>query len=298
MSSWLAGFFARKAATKVAEIVGVDRNDSNIIKLPWWYSLCHGFSTLFFGFLLLVPFFVPEAEVLGNQKSMTLFIIINIVFWFFMIILFFHFLLYKIVIEKDHIRFRRIFFYRKYYYKNIYIYGSGSHSYYFLYYGKRYLTRLSYQLDNVETLFDFYRNYFMTTGIIEPQGPQGYIKQSRIWLLCALIFQALAILMMGVSYVAFEEGFYYMFLLEIPVLLLLLYYLVWSVKFDKQELIYRNFIGIKRRYPIKSLSYQMTNGGYWIKKGGKRICYLWMILNSDELLKKIKNEDRKVYKKK
>ncbi|MDE7161288.1 MAG: hypothetical protein K2N65_00865, partial [Anaeroplasmataceae bacterium] len=158
--------------------------------------------------------------------------------------------------------------------------------------------RFSYQIDNVATLFDYYNNYFKTTGIIKPQGPQGYIKQSRLWLLCSLTFQGFAILMMGISYVAFEEGFYYMFLLEIPVLFLLLYYLLWSVKFDKQELTYRNFIGIKRRYPLKSLSYKKTNGGYWIKKDGKRICYLWMILNSDELRKKIKNEDRKVYKKK
>lgn len=268
-------------------IEGVDRNDTNIIKLPWWYSLCAGGAALVFGFLLLIPFFDPE--VFEDEKSIALLIIINAIFWFFMILLFFHCLLYKIVIEKDRIRFRRIFFYRKYYYKNIYIYNSLSYD--FLYYGKRYLTRFSYQIDNVATLFDYYNTYFMTTGITKPQGPQGYIKQSRLWLLCALAFQGFAFFMMGVSYVAFEEGFYYMFLLEIPVLLLLLYYYLWNVRFDDNEFIYRNFLGIKRKFPLKSLSYKMTNGGYWIKKNGKRICYLWMILNSDELLKTIKNEE-------
>ncbi len=290
MSSW-PGF---NAGAFVAAIVGVVRNDTKFIKLPWWYKLCDVIITLFFGFFLSILFFDPE--VLEDQKSMTFVIIINVVYWVFMIPLFFHFLLYKIVIEKDHIRFRRIFFYRKYYYKNIFIYNSLSYD--FLYYGKRYLTRLSYQIDNVETLFDYYGKYFMTTGLTEPQGPQGYIKQSRIWLLCALGCQAFAFFMMGVSYVAFEEGFYYMFLFEIPVFLLLLYYFIWSVKFDEKELIYRNFIGIKRRYPINSLTYVETSGGYWIKKDGKRICYLWIILNSDDLLDTIKNENRKSYRKK
>lgn len=288
----IGGFFAGKYAAQKAMRPGVAKNGSKIIKLPKWYWIIELISTLIVSGLISIPLFYEEAY--QNRDSIILLIIILSIWLLLMIPLFFHMLFYKIIIEDEYILFRRLFKFNKYIYKDIQL--DPSVSYVFILNNKnKYITRLAKQIDNIQTLWDAYLNYFKVTNTKPVYFKKDYVKQSKIWLILAAICQLSIGVIIMIIFVMAREAFYWSLLLEIPILLLVWYYIIWKIKFDDEHLVYRNFFGVKKKYKLKSLTYIYSNCGYWILYNNKKKIFLWTLLDSYDLLGKIK--ERKIKKK-
>ena len=291
MKSASLGGIAGRIAGEMLSKPGKYKNNTNIIVLPKWYWLTQLLCSIIFGLLLSIPFYYDN--IMDDKLSFGFYLAVILIFSISMIVLFLHLILYKVIIEYDHIKIRRLFRYKLCGYNDIYIHYSLSYD--FLYYKGKYLTRLAEQLNNLGTLYEAYNKYFKENGLAKPKSMFSHIKQTKVWWVIIVSIQLLITCIMIILYINTKELFWSLLLLEIPVVLLLLYIYVWKIDYDKTTLTYRNMFGITKRYDIKAVKYKAVNEGYKLLYNGKKICLIWEIQDTLSLFSKIRNIDSKDY---